>query len=501
VNNALEKRFEEIEDLARKMGLDFFPVIFEEVPREIIWDVASYGLPTRMSHWSFGRTYLHQKTHGEMGFSKIYELILNNDPSYAFLDDTNSDVVNLLICAHCLGHSSFFKKNACFSKTNRNMVNQAERNAKTIDMYKERYGIDVVEDWMDVAFSIDRHIDPVLGENRKKYPEIKHVFKEKTLLPFSDLFGEDDKPHVVEEIKNEKFPPYPERDLLWFLANYARMLPWQKEIFNIIRSEAYYFYPQGQTKIMNEGWASYWHAELMYNYDNLTGAEYAEFAKSHSGVVRPGRGSINPYYVGFRIFTDLKKRWGEAYKEGKKDKAFQKTDLTDMYDEKTGKLVASKMSGEEKIFDVMEQDDDYSFIQNYLTSELCRDMNMFTYGPAGNVPEDADPEDDDLVIVDRKLHHIKEVMTKRLHSNGAPPIVIDKVEDNVLYLRHEDKDKRQLDEKYARETLKYIHRAWKGPVTMKTRDRFGTVFRFKHGMNGFSTKDTAKDTKTFKFDI
>lgn len=882
MDKALEKRFEEIEELATKMGLDFFPVVFEEVPQEIIWDVASYGLPTRMSHWSFGRTYLHQKTHGEMGFSKIYELILNNNPSYAFLDDTNPDVVNLLICAHCylpgtyvqtnrgikpiedvcpddrvwnhegksvsverltsreyrgdvvtiqcgsysftqtedhklrviqtdpadrtkyrswksalkqagyepawveaeqikagdflivkkptdigngtigeisidisktlwrqniedtvqiplnrefgqliglylaegyarkkgnmglcfsteekelhriskklvekyfglktydnideethshavlfneicianylrdnlgcscykkrlppewlknapkdflegvligylkgdgivcqsrsigfsttspvlavqiqqialmlgifvgiypkdgstddqkraisfvgsssgvhdtvlrgllklgkrdlsrtwsgaidlgtefavkvqslekkhyegpvhclyvpdgnsftlangvvthncLGHSDFFKKNACFAKSNRNMVNQAERNAKMIDMYKEKYGIDAVEDWMDAAFSIDRHIDPVLGENRKRYPDIEHVFKEKPPKEYADLFGEEDEPQVVEEIKNEKFPPHKERDLLWFLATYSpRLLPWQREVLSIIRSEAYYFHPQGQTKIMNEGWASFWHAEILYNYDNMSAAEYAEFSKYHSGVVRPGRGSINPYYVGFRIFTDVKKRWDEAYKEGQNDKAFQKGDKVDLYDEDTGKLVASKVDGTEKIFQIREMDDDYSFIHNYLTRELCDDMKMFTYGPAGNVSEEDDPFDDDLVIVDRELHRIRDVMTRRLHNNGAPPIVVESVEDNTLRLLHEKSDGRPLDEKYARETMKYIYKTWKGPVVLKTRDRFGQTLHYKQGTDGLSARKSNKDTKSFTLNI
>lgn len=501
MNRALEKRFEDIEKLAIKMGLDFFPVVFEEVPREIIWDVASYGLPTRMSHWSFGRTFLHQKTYGEMGFSKIYELILNNDPSYAFLDDTNSDVVNLLICAHCIGHSSFFKKNACFAKTNRNMVNQAERNAKIVDQYKEKYGIDVVEDWMDVGFAIDRHIDPTLGETRKKYPELTHEFKEIQPLPYADLHGDDERPTVVAQLKNDKFPPHPERDILWFLTNYAKMLPWQREVLSIIRSESFYFYPQQQTKIMNEGWASFWHAELMLNYDDLSAPEHADFAKAHSGVIRPGRVSINPYYVGFRIFTDIKKRWDEAYKEGKKDKAFQKSDLIDMFDDKTGKLIASKVDGNQKMFEVMCEDNDYSFIHNYLTRELADNMKLFTYGPAGNVPDDADPEDDDLVILDRELHHIQQAMTSRTHNYGAPSIVIDKVEENTLGLLHEKKDKMPLDEKYARETLKYIQKVWNGPICLRTRDRFGSPFKMRVGFEGVGTKETTKDSKTFKFDI
>lgn len=269
MSKSLDDRFEEIETLADKMGLDPFPVIYEVVPREIIWDVSSYGLPTRMSHWSFGRSFVHQKTYGEMGFSKIYELILNNDPSYAFLDETNPDVVNLLVCAHVTGHSDFFKNNAMFRKTNRNMVNQAERNAHAIEALKEKYGIEVVEDWMDVAFSIDHHIDWNKGEVRDRYPSQEHVFKKIEPLPYADLFGEDLKPRVKHEIKNRTFPPHHERDLLWFLGTYANLLPWQREVFAMIRSESYYFYPQFMTKIMNEGWACVSPSTLVFTSDGI----------------------------------------------------------------------------------------------------------------------------------------------------------------------------------------------------------------------------------------
>jgi len=471
MSKSLDERFEEIEALADKMGLDPFPVIYEVVPREIIWDVSSYGLPTRMSHWSFGRSFVHQKTYGEMGFSKIYELILNNDPSYAFLDETNPDVVNLLVCAHCLGHSDFFKNNAMFRRTNRNMVNQAERNAHAIEALKEKYGIEVVEDWMDVAFSIDRHIDWNM-ENRQRYPQQEHVFKKIDPLPYADLFGEDMKPRVKHEIKNKTFPPHHERDLLWFLGTYANLLPWQREVFAMIRSESYYFYPQFMTKIMNEGWASFWHAELMLNYEGLTSAEHMDFAKAHAGVVSAGRGgSLNPYYVGFRVFGDIKKRWDEYHEEGLKDKAFMAGDDVDKYDDE-GNVVMSKMTGAQKMFQVRADDDDVSFIQNYLTKDLAQDMKLFRFGTRGTTE---DPEEDDIILKSRDLEKIIESMTTRLHNYGVPPIYIKEVndKDRALVLVHDGSDKTPLDETYARGTLTYIAKTWGHKVSLYTRDRFG----------------------------
>ncbi len=484
-----EKRFEDLGALALRKGLDPFPILFEEVPREIIWDIASYGLPTRMSHWSFGRSFLHQKMSGEMGYSKIYELILNNNPSYAFLDDTNSDVINLLICAHCYGHSDFFKNNICFAKTNRNMVNQAERNAKIIDQYKDKYGVDAVEDWMDVAFALDNHIDPNCGEERAKYPEQEYVTREIQPLPFADLHGDDNKPRIVTKLNNENFPPHKEKDILWFLCNYANMQPWQREILSLIRSESFYFHPQGLTKIMNEGWASYWHADLMNEYEDLTAPEHLDFSKAHSGVVSPGHGgSLNPYYVGFRILRDIKDRWDKYYEEGKKDATFQKMDATEMRDEK-GEVVMSKIDGTKKIFEVRANEDDVSFIHNYLTRDLAADMELFTYGHKG---ETENPDDDAIILKDRDLHVVKEGMVSRMYNNGVPPIVIEKVDDKAMYLLHESSDKSPLDDKYTKETLRYIQKAWKKPIILKTRDRYGRELKYK-STDGSVTTEVSKD--------
>lgn len=495
----LEKYFEEIHALCLRYGLDPFPVLFEEVPREAIWDTASYGLPTRMSHWSFGKSFQHQKTYGEMGLSKIYELIINSNPSIAFLDETNSDVTNMLICAHCWAHSDFFKNNIVFAPTNRNMVNQAEANAKAIDEFKDKYGIDAVEDWMDVGFSVDNHIDWHRGENRKKYPPPEHTFKTRHPLPYADLCGEDTKPHVVEEIKNLGFPPHPEKDILWFLINYAEILPWQREVLSIIRSEAFYFYPMGQTQIMNEGWASFWHAEIMLNFDKLSPEQHMLFATDHSKVVRPGgRGRMNPYFVGFRIYTDVKKRWDEYYEAGLKDAAFMKSAEIDHYDEK-GNVVMSKIDGYKKIFQIRAEDDDVSFVANYLTRELCEDMKLYTFGLEG---AHDDPEQDNIIIKDRALDKVRQALTSRMQTNGVPPIHITKSDETGLYLMHDKTDKRTLDPHYATKTLEYVFAVWKRPVVLLTRNNLGAEIRYQFASEGPSQETKSTDgTSKKKFQI
>ena len=270
--NQTKDRFKEIEELAVAAGLKHYDVQFFEVPTSVIYEVASYGLPTRYSHWSFGRVYQYQKTQGEMGHSKIYELILNNNPAYAFLDTSNTETINLMICAHCLGHSDFFANNVMFREANEeNMVQVAKRHAESIDQYRKDYGDDEVDEWLDVALSLEHHIDVYKKLRRSRYPKRHIEFHDRKIGEWEDLHPNDD-PLVKKVVEGAYLPPQPEKDLLWFLTEYANMEDWQKRIFEIVRCESYYFYPQYRTKIMNEGWAC-----LVGNSYVLTSNGYQKF--------------------------------------------------------------------------------------------------------------------------------------------------------------------------------------------------------------------------------
>ena len=243
MNNTLSKRFEEIKEIAHSLNLDFFNTGFEIVPMEIMSEIAAYGLPIRFQHYSFGMVYNRYKIHGKMGLSRIYEIVLNNNPSYAFLLDTNNEIENLLVAAHVFAHVDFFKHNKLFESSNRNMINEATHHAQRIDKYIESYGLEAVEHLIDIAFALDRHIDFKKGLYRDKYPKRKIIEKEVYTDEYADMFGEK-KLSVKREIINDKLPPYPEQDLLWFLANYAPIEEWEKDILEIIREESFYFYPQ-----------------------------------------------------------------------------------------------------------------------------------------------------------------------------------------------------------------------------------------------------------------
>ncbi len=414
-------------------------------------EVAAYGLPTRARHWSYGKVYNSQRLYGTMGLSKIYEIVLNNDPGLAFLLDSNPEIANLLVAAHVFGHVDFFKHNAMFADTNRNMVNDAVAHALRIDGYIERYGLEAVEHLMDIGFALDRHIDPHLGVARQPYPERRIVEKERNVQPYDDLFGAAAR-SITYEVTGERIPPHPEHDLLYFLSRYAPLEDWQKDVLSIIRDESYYFYPQYLTKILNEGWASYWHAELFHQYGGVSPAEMIEFARLHAGVVNPGgRFSLNPYYLGFTILHDIEDRWDKMHEAGE-----------------------SNLTGRQKLFEVRRDEDDISFLRNYLTLELMEKMKLFAYGSlCTHPPGQKCPQCEKVVLTSRDQEVIVESLVAPRYNYGVPRIVICDTANGLLYMEHLDRDTTFLDRKFAAETLGYVAEIWKRTAYLVTNDEHG----------------------------
>tara|TARA_Y100000034_G_scaffold136531_2_gene213647 strand:- start:5292 stop:6677 length:1386 start_codon:yes stop_codon:yes gene_type:complete len=456
----LQDRIEKIEVLAKDMGLDYYPINYEIVPQEVMLEVISYGLPTRARHWSYGQSYDYQKMQGEMGHSKIYEVVLNNNPSYAFLLDTNSDIANTMVAAHVIGHVHFFKNNYLFKQTDNKMVYHAAERAQRIEEYIQKYGLEPIERCMDIGFALDKHIDWHKGVYRNKYQKTQKRFKKTGFDEFDDLFDEDDISATSKPIESS-FPPSPEYDLLWFFINYSRCLePWQMDVLEILRKESYYFYPQYMTKIMNEGFASFIHAELMLKSDFICEPEYLDFCKIHEKVVQPGGNKlkINPYFLGFTIFNDIRERWDALFEEGE-----------------------SEINGLEKIYEVVEKEDDISFVRNYLTKELAKKLDLFAYKkiktPSG---EDA------IEIVGRDIDDIQESVIGDLYNYRAPLMCITDIDDGILQLSHVSANIGTLDIKHLEKTLEYIYEIWQNPINVETLDEDGTVTHFTIDELGFS---------------
>lgn len=266
----LEKALEQIWEIALKNGLDPFPTRFEIVPATVMYEIGSYALPGRYSHWTFGKAYHRMKTMYDFGLSKIYEVVINTNPSYGFLLETNSALQNKMVIAHVLGHVDFFKNNAYFSHTNRRMVDEASIHAQRIAEYEFTYGRKVVEEFLDCVLSIEEHIDPnfFIRKDRDGAIAERHAATA-TGAPegrYDDLFRIDEKRRAEEEKarkekdkereKKAQKPYLPEKDLVYFIMKHSPTLaPWQRDIMAMIHQEMEYFVPQMQTKIMNEGWA------------------------------------------------------------------------------------------------------------------------------------------------------------------------------------------------------------------------------------------------------
>ncbi|WP_082683504.1 SpoVR family protein [Fictibacillus sp. FJAT-27399] len=446
-NKELGMAISEITEIASGFGLDFYPMRYEICPADIIYTFGAYGMPTRFSHWSFGKQFHKMKLQYDLGLSKIYELVINSDPCYAFLLDTNSLIQNKLIIAHVLAHCDFFKNNVRFSNTRRDMVESMTATAERVSHYEMVHGKREVEEFLDAVLAIQEHIDPSIMRNRLNYNledvEEEEIVKRET--PYDDLWNID-KPKSSHEktsnVKKKLFPPQPEKDILLFIEEYSRELEdWQRDILSMMREEMLYFWPQLETKIMNEGWASYWHAKILQEMD-LTTHETIEFAKLNAGVVQPSRTSINPYYMGLQIFKDIEERYNDP-------------------DEELLKQGVKPGSGREKMFEVRELESDMSFIRNYLTKDLCQREDMYLFQKQGR----------DYKVVDKDWEGVRDQLVGMRVNGGFPYITVndgDYLKNGELYLKHWFEGI-ELDVKYLEKVLPYVNQLWGRPVHIETK--------------------------------
>ncbi|EIJ82007.1 stage V sporulation protein R [Bacillus methanolicus PB1] len=442
---ALEYAIEEITEIAKGFGLDFYPMRYEICPADIIYTFGAYGMPTRFSHWSFGKQFYKMKIHYDLGLSKIYELVINSNPCYAFLLDSNSLIQNKLIVAHVLAHCDFFKNNTRFQNTKRDMVESMAATAERIRRYEIKHGKHEVEMFLDAVLAIQEHIDPSLMRPKLSW-SIEDDFEEEETTsssPYDDLWSLDEKDKKNKEPKKEKkkFPPQPEKDLLLFIESYSRELSeWQRDVLTMMREEMLYFWPQLETKIMNEGWASYWHQRILREMD-LTSGEAIEFAKLNAGVLQPSRTGINPYYLGLKIFEDIEDRYNNPTEEMKE-------------------RGVRPGSGREKIFEVREIEGDISFLRNYLTKELVMREDMYLFQKQGK----------DYKIVDKQWENVRDQLVNMRINGGFPYLTVmdgDYQKNGELYIKHWYEGI-ELDIKYLEKVLPYIHQLWGRSVHIET---------------------------------
>jgi stage V sporulation protein R len=479
----LAKVRDEIRGYAEGFGLDFFETIFEMVDHEQINSLAALGgFPVRYPHWRFGMDYDQLSKGYTWGLQKIYEMVINTNPSYAYLMKSNNLVDQKMVIAHVYGHVDFFKNNYWFSKTNRKMLDAMANHAVKIRNYMDRYGQDRVENFIDHCLAIENLIDPYLPFSTQKRKDSRDQEDVKPIEPgkiktergYMDQyinppdFMEEQKKKIEQQAKkNKRNPADPQKDVLAFLLENAPMEQWEHDVLSIVRDESYYFAPQAQTKIMNEGWASYWHSKIM-TQKALRDSEIIDFADHHAGTMAMQPGRINPYKVGVELLRDIEERW-DCGKFGKD------------YDECDNMVAKAKWDtklglGRQKIFEVRRVCNDVTFIDEYLTEEFVERFKLYTYAFNRRTNQHE--------IADRDFRKVKEKLLFQITNLGQPFIyVIDGNFQNkgelLLGHKHQGLD---LDVRWSRETMRALAEIWKRPISVETEvDGQKKLFSYQNG--------------------
>lgn len=433
-----------IRDKVAEFGLDCYAQEFEVCDQNAMLGYMAYhGMPSHYPHWSFGKSFEQTKTMYDYGVTGLpYEMVINSDPCLAYLMRDNSLCLQVLTVAHVYGHNDFFKNNFTFTSATRASGTLAsfKTRADRVRRYIEdpSIGDEAVEEFLDAAHA--------LSLNRRRNQAIRKTGAIEQRQRAIDAANPPPDPferlHVRREVVApdlRRVPLEPEEDLLLFIRDHNRELAdWQKDILTIVDEEASYFIPQIETKIMNEGWASYWHHKIMHSL-GLPQDLLLEFLVRHNQVICPHPGGINPYHVGFVVWHDIEKRFGGP----------------------------ETAEGRRKIFEVRESDRDVAFLRRFLTEELCRELDLFTWKPRGEHLVVSQVSDED------HWEDVKQALLRQVGMGAFPTIrIVDAAwrGGRTLRLVH-DHDGRDLDMTHAEKTLAHLHTLWGHDVALETRMR------------------------------
>jgi stage V sporulation protein R len=410
----------DIAALAAAQGLQCGQVVFERVPENFMLEVAIYGLPVRMRHWSYGLRYLRQMTMRHMGQSRIYEVMFPGTPCRAFLMDSNTEADDALVTAHVLGHADFVHRNGLFAsfmaQTGGDILAQSAGRARQLERAARLHGQAAVDAVLDAALALEAHVDVRAPVRRSALPG-------GTAGPL----------------------PLPECDLLWFIARHCPALQdWERDILLAVREEALYFYPVYACQFMNEGWASYWHARLLSEAGFLPAALYLEAIRAHSDIVRPcgdGRTALqlNPYHLGYALWEHIIARYG--LEEARR---------------------------------ICRHEDDFGFVRNYLDQDFASRLQLFVH---------EQDNDGAAWLATRSLPAVHEAILAPRYNYGVPSVAVQAVGDGGrLTLAHDHRrDGRGLALQQAARVLDYIARLWRQPVEMLTVNERGAAVCLQAG--------------------
>jgi len=466
----------------RDFGCDFYPTVVQMLTYDEISEIAAYdGFPVRFPHWKWGMEYEELQRGYEHGMHRIYEMVINNNPCYIYCLDSNTLVDHVTVIAHALGHNDFFKNNVFFSRTNMSMMDEFANHGTKIRRYMTRWGKERVIEFLDHVLRIETLVDPAKAWQAKiiKDPVIrdKRIYREPNRLSVKDDhdYMEDyinpkgwcdeqrkkiERKEVAEQLS---LFTEPTKDILGFIRDNAPLKPWQADIVAMMYEEAMYFCPQRQTKVLNEGWASYIDFNIMarQGYVSLGQKSHdcgiVEYSKHKMGVLG-GKYSMNSYKLGFTLFMDVEERWnkgrfGDAYDS-----------CTDMIQKENWDTTSNL--GHKKVFEVRQYYDDLTAIIEFFTEDFCTKNEFFEWKHRPN---------GDWVIESRDYKKIKQKLVERHMNGGLPQVRLadpNHKGNRSLFLEHVD-DGRPLLDKYVRPVLQSLYHLWGNDVYLSTKKRGG----------------------------
>lgn len=467
----------EIARLAHDFKLDTYPNQIEVITAEQMMDAyASVGMPIGYHHWSFGKHFVGvEKSYqrGEMGLA--YELVINSNPCISYLMEENTMAMQALVIAHaCYGHNSFFKNNYLFKMwTSADAIIDYLVFARHyISECEQRHGIDEVEAILDACHSLMNY-----GVDRYKHPTVLSIQEEKIRQQNREMYLQSQvnelwrtipqQKHAENNGKKIKFPEEPQENILYFIEKNAPFLkPWQREIVRIVRKIAQYFYPQGQTKVMNEGWACFWHYTLLnglYDEGLVTDEFMLEILQNHTNVIMqpafnsPYFNGINPYTLGYHMMQDIKRISQNPTAEDKQ---------WFPYIANTDWLTTMDFA--------MRNYKDESFIAQYLSPHLIRDMKLFHV-----IDDDKHP---DLMIGsihnEQGYQSIRAALSQQYNLGFREPDIqvysVDIEGDRGLTLQYIQHNRVPLADNTT-DVLKHLYTLWKFPIKLQTVDMMGQI--------------------------
>lgn len=465
----------EIARLAKDFKLDTYPNQIEVISAEQMMDsYASVGMPIGYHHWSFGKHFVGvEKSYqrGQMGLA--YELVINSNPCISYLMEENTMAMQALVIAHaCYGHNSFFKNNYLFKMwTSADAIIDYLVFAKNyVSACEEQYGIDEVEAILDACHALMNY-----GVDRYKHPAALSLQEEKIRQQNREIYLQTQVNELWRTIPNSKttgalggkrrFPLEPQENILYFIEKNAPLLqPWQREIVRIVRKIAQYFYPQRQTKVMNEGWACFWHYTLLHAlYDEklVTDEFMLEVLQNHTNVIlqpaynSPYFSGINPYTLGYHMMQDIKRICEQPTDEDKR-----------WFSELAGTDWLTSLDK------AMRNYKDESFIAQYLSPHLMRELKLFHV-----IDDDKYSE-----LLVGSIHNepgyqcLRETLAKQYNSDNLDMDIqvfsVDLEGDRSLTLHYTQQNRVPLG-KATPEVLKHLYTLWKFPIILKTIDTEG----------------------------